>query len=105
MKEIYWIGPRQSDICDIAYLFKGSITIYGDNKNGNVSYCDATNRINHNLENESYNKFVYKHLKKLIADNPNVSFLFYNQEDAYCYDSDIERHSIGVNNKYLLESL
>lgn len=52
MQNIYWIGPRQSDIEDIDFPFAGSITIYGNNKNGNLSYCKTNmQRINHNIDN------------------------------------------------------
>ena len=49
MGNLYWVGPRQSDIDDTGALFRGSITIFGDNKKkNNTSYCDNLKRINHN---------------------------------------------------------
>lgn len=105
MSNIYWIGPRQSDINDIECLFKGSITIYGDNTKGNIAYCNSINRINHNLNNEHCNNFIFKQLKKILKKDTNASFLFYNQEHAYHYGDDITKRSLGINNQYLLESL
>lgn len=105
MIDIYWVGPRQSDIYDILDLFKGSITIYGDNMNNNISFCNSTNRINHNLENEPCNNFIREHLENILLKNSNARFLFYNQEHAYCYGDNIAKHSIGTNSRHLLESL
>lgn len=31
MNNLYWVGVRQSDIEDTGDLFKGSVTIFGDN--------------------------------------------------------------------------
>lgn len=105
MKNLYWIGPRQSDIDSIEYLFKGSITIYGNGKNGNIAYCNLANRINHNLPNIDCDNFVLKHLKKILQKDVDAYFLFYNQEQAYHYDEIITQKSLGINNIYLLESL
>ena len=57
MNNLYWIGPRQSDIEDIKELFVGSVTIYGENHNGNLSYCSNNKRINHNIDNILCEKF------------------------------------------------
>ena len=44
MNNIYWIGPRQSDIDNTNFKFAGSITIYGSNINGNTAYCSVANK-------------------------------------------------------------
>ena len=105
MNELYWIGPRQSDIDNVGQLFKGSVTIYGDSANGNSAFCKNNVRINHNIENKTCDLFIKQQLLNLIKENPEVKFLFYNQEHVFCYGKDIETHSIGKNNKSLLESL
>lgn len=105
MTDIYWIGPRQSDIENIEDLFKGSVTIYGNNHNGNIAYCGQNNRINHNIYNEFCEVFFQTQLTGIINQNPDAKFLFYNQEYAYQYGQEILAHSIGINDKLLLESL
>lgn len=105
MSNIYWVGPRQSDIEDIEQFFKGSITIYGDNRRGNIAYNNYKNRINHNITNEECENFFQTQLQRIIDEIPDVKFIFYNQEYAYCYGQKILEHSIGVNSKNLLEIL
>ena len=105
MDELYWIGPRQSDIDYTNHLFKGSITIFGDGKNGNTAFSQQYNRINHNIANELCDNFIKNQLVNLIKKNPDIKFLFYNPEQAFRYGEVVEAHSIGNNDMWLLESL
>lgn len=105
MNNIYWVGPRQSDIEDIMGLFAGSITIYGDNNNGNISYCKGNNRINHNTENSSCEFFFQTTLEKILQYDRNAKFLFYNQRHAYKYGKSVFENSICINSNNMLELL
>ena len=105
MNNIYWIGPRQSDIEDIEKLFVGSITIYGNNQNGNIAYCSNNKRINHNIDNSLCEIFFETTLKKILQQDKHAKFLFYNQEHAYRYGKDVLENSICVNSNYILELL
>lgn len=106
MNDIYWVGPRQSDIANINFLFKGSVTIFGDNMDGNIAYChNNIERINHNIPNDDCDNFFIKTLTMLCKKNNNISFLFYNPLSAYDYGDEIIQHTICLNNKFLLENL
>ena len=104
MNNIYWIGPRQSDI-ETSTIIKNSITIYGDNLNNNIAYCQGTNRINHNIDNEDCEQFIKSCLLNILSENSEAKFLFYNQAHAYKYGKRIQAHSIGINNRNLIEIL
>lgn len=82
MSNVYWVGVRQSDIEDTGDLFKGSVTIFGNNQNGNISYCNENKRINHNIENKECDLFFEKVLKSLCEKDDSVRFMFYNPELA-----------------------
>lgn len=105
MRNIYWIGPRESDIEDIKELFVGSITIYGENKNGNIAYCSNGKRINHNIDNFLYEKFFQTTLDNILQQDRHAKFLFYNQRDAYKYGETVLENSMCVNSNHMLELL
>lgn len=105
MNNIYWVGPRQSDIEDITELFAGSITIYGDNNCGNISYCKDNSRINHNTDNSLCEMFFYTTLKNILQQDKQAKFLFYNQKHAYKYGEPVLDNSICLNDSHLLELL
>lgn len=106
MNRIYWVGPRQSDIDYIKFKFAGSITIYGDNTNGNIAYCKIANcRINHNIDNLECNLFFQKKLEEICDKIPDSQFLFYNFLYAYQFSEKIRKHIIGLNTYELLDIL
>lgn len=106
MNSLYWVGPRQSDICGIEKLFSGSVTIYGDNTNNNIAYCkNNRERFNHNIANPNCHLFFVHQLEELCRRDENVRFLFYNFEYAYEFDENIQSHVIGLNSFQLLETL
>lgn len=106
MKNIYWVGPRESDIDEIESIFAGSITIFGSNKGNNISYCHSnTDRINHNERNIDCENFFKTQLENLILKDNSIRFLFYNSSLAYEYGNIVKAHSICINNYELLEQL
>lgn len=106
MSNIYWVGPRQSDIEGIDEYFAGSVTIYGDNTNGNIAYCKTHNcRINHNVDNFDCNLFFQNKLDEICQIDPDSKFLFYNFSYAYQFNNNIKEHIIGLNSFGLLDKL
>lgn len=105
MSNVYWVGVRQSDIEDTGDLFKGSITIFGNNQNGNIAYCNENKRINHNIVNKECDLFFEKALESLCEKDDSVRFMFYNPELAYQYDEHIKQHTICLNSYQLLTAL
>ncbi len=106
MGKIYWVGPRESDIDELEDMFTGSITIYGNNKGNNISFCQSNiDRINHNEYNADCDAFIQAELKKLIRMDKSVQFMFYNASLVYDYDHEIASHSICMNSYELLAQL
>lgn len=105
MSEIYWVGTRQSDIEDTGTLFDGSITIFGENCNGNISYCSDSIRINHNIPNRECDLFFVETLEKICKENDDVRFIFYNPIMAYQYSKVIQQHTLCLNDYNLLDTL
>lgn len=106
MKNIYWVGPRESDIDEIKSIFAGSVTIFGGNKGNNISYCQSNaDRINHNERNVNCDNFFKAELERLISKNNSIEFLFYNPELPYEYGGMIKAHSMCLNDYELLVQL
>lgn len=104
MSNIYWIGVRQSDIEDTADFFKGSVTIFGNNMNGNIAYCDKDFRINHNIYNKECDLFFEKTMESLCEKDDTVRFMFYNPVSAYSYSNIIKQHTLCLNPYELLNT-
>ncbi len=109
MENIYWIGPRLSDILGVEHIFKGAIVFFGTNINTQIEiYSLEENeniRINHNdfANNQLINKFLTKTLIEILSKDDDAYFMFYC--DIYL---DIEKHiekRILCNNKILLSLL
>ena len=82
-KNIYWVGPRLSDIKDVESIFKGAVTVFGEKRVDNFynnSFCSFyKKRINHN--NNIYSKEIRSHfnneLSKIIKEDNESYFLWY----------------------------
>lgn len=103
---IYWSGPRESDCDYTGSLFSGSVTFFGSDKNGNVSYCgNSASRIDHNVDNEDASCFVRDHLKSIIENDPDCRIMYYNPNYAFDLDNEIDRRIICRNDRGLMEML
>ena len=108
MKDLYWVGIKESDIDGCENLYEGSITILGSGINGNISYSStAEERINHNdIKNlGKVTEWINSTLLKILENNSNAKFMFYNQRSMYEYDEAIRRNSICCNNKDLIDNI
>lgn len=78
MKDIIWVGHRESEIYNTNIAI--SITSWGSNCNGNISYCKeyGTRTIN----NKERSNFIVKMLKTLLVKN-NYKVMFYSPTLAY----------------------
>ena len=79
-ESIYWVGKYESD-AEIDF-FCGSLTYYGTNKNNNRSFCPLKRRISSSQTNE-FLEFLMDNIKRIIVQNPNSLFMFYNPKWAY----------------------
>lgn len=84
-KNIYWVGPRGSDISNIKHLFKGAITISGvDEDDGFYSRTlenSLKTRLNLNADKNSqlFGQFYRTELFKVISRDERAVFLWYGE--------------------------
>jgi len=92
-KNLYWIGPRESDIEAVKELFAGSVTFFGNG--GSDGYgmshdgreiatrgnhtLSRDNKVDHNdMDARVLDKHVYYNVLKIIDGDPDARFLMYN---------------------------
>ncbi len=107
MKNLYWIGIRESDISFCSNLFENSITIFGKH---NISMQNKMNRIvDYNDENNFIliDQFFTTEMKKIIKENRNARFMYYNQLYAYhtLQKEGLLKYAIFFNNQNLVKKL
>lgn len=100
---LYWVGIRQSEIEMISNLFCGSVCLFGETNQNHIAYSDE--RGNQNIPSEEMHNFYLATLNKIILENPDSKFMFYNQNKAYIYGNNILEHSICYNHKMILDDL
>ena len=113
-KNVYYIGSKQTDIAaDIEghsdKFFAGSVTIFGNNEKGNISYnvrhnkqfnIDDPNLVQ--LHSEIYKEFIDKHCREIVATDPSAVFLPYNNQFAEKVPTEFKNRIICTNDpKYL----
>lgn len=106
--KIYWVGPRKSDIdAAMDVDFYGSITIFGDGKDNNYPYCleKNVNRVNHNASDPDEDAFFLATVKRLIEEDGESRFYFYNPNAAYYIKgmSEYKEYFLNVNEKAILD--
>lgn len=106
MEKLFWVGPRESDICGLEALFSGSITLYGSDTDGNYSYCGVCGiRINHNVDHPDSSAFILERQLELIEKYPDCKFMSYNPNYTYGAPEAVISRSICLNPQELLEML
>lgn len=97
MKNIYWIGSRESDVID-EKLFFGSITKFGTNNKYNRSFCN-------NTFTDNYKSFICSCTKDIINNDPNSYFIFANEIVAYQCGKEVYSKSLCLNKLSTIEAL
>lgn len=106
MKHIYWIGIRKSDLLSLDNLYTGSVTFFGDGKNGNISLTQTgIPRINHNIDSAIFLEFYEMAMQRILEEDNNAEFMFYNPILAYFLDSQFHKNTICLNNLDVLKIL
>lgn len=110
--DLYWVGPRLSDIKGIEHLFKGAVTIFGEKMQNpdfySNSFCNSFPiQINHN--DNKYDEAIGSHFEKefetIIERDNNASFLWYKvTPSSHCSD-EVKRRSVYFNENSLDELL
>ena len=79
MDHIYWVGIRKSDLLSLEYLYQGSITFFGDEKDGNIClFKKGVARKNHNVELDIFAEFNKEAMERILSKDPEANFMFYN---------------------------
>lgn len=105
-KSLYWLGIRESEIQEVKELFKGSITIFGSGRNGNIAYDKEKNlRYNYNEDNNEWNDFLKRKIFEIIHQDVDCQFIAYDNLDFLDFDLEIQEHLICRNDALLIKLL
>lgn len=107
MKNIYWIGVKESEIKTCNFLFEGSVTFIGSGKDGNISFSSCNDFIiNYNEVSLELDDFMKNTLHMIIDKIPDVSFFCYTTSYIYSLeDPEINKHIICGNDRDTLQLL
>lgn len=98
MNHIYWLGVRKSDLLAVDFLYRGSITFFGDGEDGNIClFKENIARKNHNIELEIFKKFNKNSILQILQDDPDAKFMFYNPMLAYSLENSLKEKVICLN--------
>lgn len=98
MSHLYWMGIRKSDLLSVDFLYQGSITFFGDGKDGNIClFSEGITRENHNIELEIFKEFNQKSILQVLHEDPDAKFMFYNPILAYSLESNLRKKIICLN--------
>ncbi len=106
LKSLYWLGIRESEIQDEKNLFKGSITIFGSGRNGNIAFDKEKKlRYNYNEDNDEWNNFLKSKIFEIIHLDADCQFLAYDNLDFLDFDLNIQERLICCNDALLIKLL
>lgn len=103
MENIFWTGPRESDIAYTGEMFEASATYYGSNKEGNSSFCRCNPiRIDHNAYSEEASRFILEWQMDKIQRYPDCRFMSYNPNCVIGAPEEIVRRTLCLNDASLM---
>lgn len=129
---LYWIGPRESDIDAVKYLFAGSVTFFGNGEKtgyrensdipvecrGNHTMSRTSNVDHNDLSDKSMDRFIYRTVKDIKKKDSRAKFYMYNAnvlrqdkgettdgEDTFLPSEFVEENYICINNKLTMEAM
>lgn len=105
MEEYIWVGHREAELFKTDNFFKNSITSWGSNTNGNISYCHKYKT--RDIDNELRNQFIADKLHTLLKHN-KYKVMFYSPTLAYSLvrlHPEFEDSFICLNSKAILTLL
>lgn len=106
IKSLYWLGIRESEIQEVRYFFKGSITIFGSGINGNFAFDKQKHlRYNYNEDNNEWNEFLKQKIIELINYDTDCQFMAYDNLDFLDSDTEIRKRLICCNDALLIKLL
>lgn len=103
---IYWIGVRESEIVCTGKMFKGSITIYGNNRENNFAFDKTYGyRFDCNIDNEEWIDFVNHSGKQIIKNDPECQFMLYYPPDFPYLSQEIQTRTLYTNDNEIIALL
>lgn len=106
MEKVIWAGARKSDIKYTRNFFHGSITLYGDGKDENYSFCiNKHYRINHNHITTEQTEFMEIRQLQAIKEDSDIKIMAYNPNLAYEYSNEIIKHMVCLNDRKIMHFL
>lgn len=94
--QLFWIGIQESEIENTFDLFRGSITIFGSNQNGNYALDKCYNtRFDYNEDIDEWFEFVNLTAEKIIERYPDAHFVLYYPMDAIHYSELVTSRLVG----------
>lgn len=106
MKHLFWTGPRESDIAYTDLMFAGSATFYGQNLDGNASFCSRNDtRIDHNNYSAAASDFILQWQLEQVRNYPDCRFMAYNPNCVYGAPPEIEQRTLCLNDRNLMQEL
>ena len=105
MKGYIWVGHREAELFKTNHFFCGSVTTWGNNENGNISYCKKYRT--REVDNVTRNRFFAAELEKLLENN-EYKIMFYSSSLAYGLmkiNPKLEKNFICINSKPMLSLL
>lgn len=106
MENIYWVGIRESDLLAVEHIYNGSITFFGNAENNNIPLFKAsTIRKNHNSDLPIFLEFYRMEMQRILNENPETKFMFYNPIIAYSLEKKLRERVICLNDQHVLKIL
>lgn len=103
---LYWIGIRESEICEACNLFAGSITIFGTGQNGNCAFeREFRLRYDYNQDNDTWYQFVARKASEIARTDLDCRFLLYDANEAELYGAEVASRTVCQNPSSLLQLL
>ena len=97
MKNLYWVGSRESDVLH-EKLFCGSITRFGSDNKNNYSFCN-------NTFTDSYVTFISFCTNEILQKDPDSYFIFSNEMLSYKCGDEVYKRTLCLNKLSVIEAL
>lgn len=106
MRNLFWIGARESDQEYVENFFDGSVTLYGEQMHHNYAFCKQKNyRINHNHITDEQTSFMVETELELIKQYPDIQFMSYNPNLLYDCSPEVLEHIVCMNDERVMRFL
>lgn len=93
----YYVGIRESDIQASNKYFKDNVTLFSNSTKDTFPI-----RPNQNLPNKYFFPYIEGHIKKIISEDKNSRFIFYNNYISHNMSLELQNHFICMNKHAIL---